>query len=220
MIRLAVSVEGQTEEEFVNRVLSQHLLAHSVAAIPILLGKARTGVGGGNVSRKRLVSEMVHLCNSFDAVTSLVDFYGFGKKEDATVEQLESQLREDIQMKVGTARRGIVPYVQKHEFEGLLFSDTSILSVVTDAPAAATQEFGAIRAAFPNPEDINDNRDTAPSRRIVDLAPKYRKRLHGPLITEQIGLEKIRAECPRFNTWLGVLETLNDRLAEGRRYSR
>ena len=81
MIRLAVSVEGQTEEEFVNSLLADHLQSRQVAPTPILLGRGRRpGVGGGNVSAPRLASEMAHLCHSFDVVTSLVDFYGFRDK--------------------------------------------------------------------------------------------------------------------------------------------
>ena len=81
MIRLAISVEGQTEEEFVKRVLAEHLRRIEVEPTPILLGRARVGgAGGGNVSIERLVSDMLHLQRSFDAVTSLVDFYGFSDK--------------------------------------------------------------------------------------------------------------------------------------------
>lgn len=76
MIRLAVSVEGRTEEEFVKMVLSDHLREHGVEPVPILLGKARGGFGGGNVSVERLTSEMRDLYRSFDAVTSLVDHLG------------------------------------------------------------------------------------------------------------------------------------------------
>ena len=56
MIRLAVSVEGQTEEEFVKKVLAAHLSQCAVAVYPILLGRARnSGAGGGNVTVERLV---------------------------------------------------------------------------------------------------------------------------------------------------------------------
>ena len=77
MTRLAVSVEGQTEEEFVKQVLAEHLRARRVESTPILLGRARGRPGGGNVSSDRLVADMAVLYYSFDAVTSLVDFYGF-----------------------------------------------------------------------------------------------------------------------------------------------
>ena len=81
MIRLAVSVEGQAEEEFVNESLAPHLRGSDVYATPVLIGRARPRVrGGGNVAIERLAKEMRHLSRSFDAVTSLVDFYGFRGK--------------------------------------------------------------------------------------------------------------------------------------------
>ena len=93
MIRLAVSVEGQTEEAFVKDVLADLLRQSEVEPFPILFGRARSkGHGGGNVSVQRLVSEMVILRHSHDAVTSLVDFYGFRDREEATVEALEERL--------------------------------------------------------------------------------------------------------------------------------
>ena len=75
MIRLAITVEGRTEEEFVKTVLLGHLRPMAVEIQPILIGRARnTDQGGGNVTIDLLASEMTSLYGSFDAVTSLVDF--------------------------------------------------------------------------------------------------------------------------------------------------
>ena len=91
MIRLAISVEGQTEEEFVNRVLADHLGPKGVAPQPILLGG-----GGGDVTVERLASDMAKLYWSFEFVTSLVDFYGFRGKGSATPDELEKIIDERI----------------------------------------------------------------------------------------------------------------------------
>ncbi len=136
---------------------------------------------------------MAYLSRSFDAVTSLVDFYGFRGKCGNTVDELEHLVRRDIERIVGANGNRIVPYVQRHEFEGLLFSDAGASSVFVDVSPGTARTFGSIRAAFQSPEDINDNMATAPSRHIADTVPQYRKRLHGPLIAEETGLEKIRA---------------------------
>ena len=62
MIRLAISVAGQTEEEFAKGVLTTHLRSHGIETQPVLVGRARSRVaGGGNVSVGRLASEMGHL---------------------------------------------------------------------------------------------------------------------------------------------------------------
>ena len=39
MIRLAIVVEGQTEEEFVNKVLASHLRTRAVEPTPVLVGR-------------------------------------------------------------------------------------------------------------------------------------------------------------------------------------
>ena len=210
MIRLAVSVEGQTEEEFVKRVLAGHLRDRRVESTPILLGRARGKSGGGNVSSDRLVPEMVCLLHSFDAVTSLVDFYGFRNKGNRSIDDLEAHLRRKIAKKTGSDRdtRMVVPYLQRHEFEGLLFSNVEVFERQVSFPSGCRGKLQAVREQFATPEDINDHSQTAPSKRIAEVIRTYRKPLHGPLLAEEIGLDRIRAECPRFNAWVMRLESL------------
>lgn len=207
MIRLAVSVEGRTEVEFVKYVLAGHLRTTEVEPQPVLLGNARSGGGGGDVSVERLVSDMVNLDWSFDAVTSLVDFYGFRDKGDWTVEELEEHLAREIEARVSDARR-MIPYVQKHEFEGLLFSDTAAFGAIGPAADQGIEALAAVRERFETPEDINDDPDTAPSRRIKRAIPAYDKTAHGPEVARATGLPTIRAQCPRFDAWMMRLERL------------
>ena len=214
LIRLAISVEGQTEEEFVKSILTPHLRGMLVTPTAIQLGRARSGSGGGDVSVERLSSEMAALYYNFDAVTSLVDFYGFRGKGDRTVEELEELLAGEIQHKVSGQwdRRRVIPYVQKHEFEGLLFSDVRVFSTLAYATDAVLEELSKVRSMFPSPEDINDNPNTAPSKRISRLLPVYQKVVDGPLIASETGLDTIRSECPRFCAWLAKLESLESLL--------
>ena len=206
MIRLAILVEGPTEEEFVKHFLADHLRGREIEPIPILLGRARGRSDGGNVSVERLVSEMTHLLRSFDAVTSLVDFYGFRRKEGRTIDELE----EDLRQKLGSLwhPKRVFPYVQRHEFEGLLFSDVSVFAGLVSAPDGSVEALQNIRSQFQTPEDINDNKDTAPSKRIKEIIPRYDKKVDAPLLAVEIGLAKIRNECPRFNGWVTSLESL------------
>ena len=69
-------------------------------------------------------------------------------------------------------------------------------------------ELRNIRSRFPTPEDINDNVDTAPSKRLEDLIPRYDKVVFGHLVALETGLDRIRAECTRFNEWLTTIESL------------
>lgn len=207
MIRLAISVEGQTEREFVRDVLAGHLRTVDVEPYPILLGNARGRHGGGNVGIDRLVSEMVDLHWNYDAMTSLVDFYGFQDKGDRTVEELEERLIERIEERISDARR-VFPYVQKHEFEALLFSDVAAFKAIGPEADGAVGTLAGIRRQFETPEDIDDDSENAPSKRIARVIPGYKKVLHGPPVALKAGLAKIRAECPRFGAWLTRLEGL------------
>ena len=203
MIRLAISVEGETEEEFVKEVLAVHLRCVGVAAYPISLN--------GNVSIPRLSQRISQLYHTFDSVTSLVDFYGFKRKGSLTPRELEQNLLSEIQAKINRdwdARR-VIPYVQVHEFEALLFSDTTAFpDVITTLSPELLAELTAIRQQFQTPEHINDNPNTSPSHQITAIIPGYNKVVAGPLIAQEIGLPKIRQQCPRFNAWLTSLENL------------
>lgn len=208
MIRLAISAEGATEVEFVKRVLSVHLLYVGVESTPIPLR--------GNISMPRLSQRMSQLYHDFDAVTSLVDFYGFKGKGSLTPRELEQRLLSNIQSEIHRnwdARR-VIPYIQVHEFEALLFSDTTAFpAIVTTLSPELLAELTAIRQQFPTPEHINDNPNTSPSHRITDIIPRYNKVVAGPLIAQEIGLPKIRQQCPRFNAWLTRLENLPQSLS-------
>ncbi len=209
MTRLAIVVEGKTEKEFIGRVLSRHLKGKGIKPTPILPGRGR-GARGGNISVDSIAQEMARLYWHFDMVTSLVDYYGFRDKGTRTVEELEEYLKEKTRHRIPRRwdSRKIFPYVQQHEFEGLLFSDVSAFSTLPDAPTDLQASLHEIRSQFPTPEDINDHQNTAPSRRILRLMPRYRKVANGSVVAEKMGLDVIRAECPRFNIWVKKLESL------------
>ncbi len=213
MIRLGISVEGETEEEFVNRILAGPLRAKKIYPTPILIGRAGEnikGEGGGNVTVARLVEDMAHLYRSFNFVTSLVDFYGFRDKNDKTVEELEEHIHQELKDKIAKKwdETKIFPYVQIHEVEGLLFSKVDVFKILPNVSMKSIRELQKIRSKFETPEDINDSNETAPSKRIKQLIPRYRKRRDSPLLAEEIGLGAIRAECPRFNAWVKRMEAL------------
>ena len=98
-----------------------------------------------------------------------------------------------------------------YEFEGLLFSNVEEFQYVTDGWCSDVKnKLLEARNLFPTPEDINNNRETAPSKRILKIFAngEYSKTEHGPIIASAIGLAKIREECPLFNEWVTRLENL------------
>lgn len=204
MTRLAIVVEGPTEREFVRDILADYLLTRQVYTVPLLLN--------GNVTVTRLASEMAKLIRSFDCVSSLVDFYGFRDKGNATLDELEHCIGEKVNAQINLLedKTRVIPYVQKHEFEGLLFSNVDAFSDVTTASQRQINELRNIRSRFSTPEDINDSYNTAPSKRIAQIIPRYQKVAHGPLIAQSAGFDTIRAECPRFSAWVARLESLGN----------
>jgi hypothetical protein len=105
-----------------------------------------------------------------------------------------------------------IPFVMIHEFETLIFSD----------PAASAQAWGyakveqaitRVRSGFPSPEAINDSKETAPSKQLEQIfsqlgLPAYDKRLHGNIAALEIGIDRLRSECPQFGDWINRLEAL------------
>jgi Domain of unknown function (DUF4276) len=101
--------------------------------------------------------------------------------------------------------RNFLPFLALHEFEAWLFASTEELPrVMTESHKLA--EFAAIRATVRTPEEINERPEFAPSKRIAALFPAYKKTLHGPNTVARIGLDKIRLECPHFDSWMKQLE--------------
>jgi hypothetical protein len=99
-----------------------------------------------------------------------------------------------------------VPYVQLHEFEALLFSDPQSFSIAFPGIGAEVAKLQAIRSAFDTPEHIDEREHFAPSKQILKILPQYDKPVYGPLIAKQIGLARLRKECPHFDAWLARLE--------------
>lgn len=202
MTRVAISVEGSTEEAFVKRLLVDYLAEKDIFVQPFPLG--------GNITIQRVALDMANFSWSFDFVTSLVDFYGFKDKGEKTIEELKREIFDEVVKKIRRSnldQRRIFPYIQQYEFEGLLFSNVESFGPIPGVDEECLANLGQVRQQF-EPEHINDSPTTAPSKRIEALIPTYNKHLHGPLVAGETGLDRIRNECPRFNGWLNRLESL------------
>lgn len=131
MKRVYIVVEGQTEQEFVNSVISPYLQNFGILNVtPILIRTSRTG-RGGMVSYSHLANTIKPLLMSEKndyIVTTFIDFfrlphdmphYGDSMKKSDKIEQIKS-LEEAINVAIGDRR--FFSYIQLHEFEALLFS--------------------------------------------------------------------------------------------------
>ena len=227
MARILVHVEGETEETFVNEVLTPHLLPfkHSVSAR--LLGNARQrsrrgGIRGWHTVRDDIIRHLTSDPQCY--ATIMVDYYALpqsgegawpGRAEAglltfaAKALTIQDALLADMvsRMNPNFNANRFIPYIIMHEFEGLLFSNCQRFAKGIAKPEL-TASFQAIRDDFHTPEEINDSPVTAPSKRVEALVPGYQKPLYGNLAILEIGLDTILNECPLFRQWIRKMEAL------------
>ena len=221
MIRIHVICEGQTEESFVQNVLNEYFENREIFLYPSLLGIS--GHKGGVVNYKRVFTDIKnHLNDTHSYVTTFFDFYGIDRNFPGYAqaanesdyknryEIITKSLYEKIcsDLNVNQIPR-LIPYVQMHEFEGLLFSNVKLLAESFGKSPQLIYDC-AIRAEFDSPEEINNSPQTAPSKRIVRAIPEYEKVTHGIIVSRKIGLKQIRAQCALFNQWITHLENLEE----------
>ena len=213
MNRLLVICEGETERLFVEKVLAPYLANLKIDASPSKLKSGPGKQGGGCVTVERLAKNIRNAYGNFDHLTTLVDLYGFQQTHGRDKEMLEAAVLEEVEKRVGGNFnvRKVRPYIQQYEFEGLLFSHIPSFEWVVDAwNEKIERKLRQIQNQFDSPEAINNGRETAPSKRLEKVFGPgvYSKTEHGPLILEDIGLERIKQECPRFKDWLEWMESL------------
>jgi Domain of unknown function (DUF4276) len=221
--RVFALVEGVTEEKLVRSVLQPHLLAHEVLLEPIIVTTRRsasgrkTGRGGG--PWKTWHQELLKLASSqvgpLVRLTTMIDLYGLpqgfpGLNELERISDTRRRVdRAEAFMAADIGDERFIPYVQRHEIEALVFVGLDRLRVLLDQ-RRDLQGLETLMAEVHGvePEDIDDGRTTAPSKRLCRHIPSYRKNLHGPLVFEDVGLAMLRARCPRFHAWVSTLEAL------------
>ncbi|MCK4920645.1 MAG: DUF4276 family protein [Bacteroidales bacterium] len=214
MIRIIIIGEGPTEQGFCNDVLQSVFNAQDKYIETPKIKKSQGGIVHWSNLKKQIE---LHLKNTSVYVTTFLDYYGikskheFPKWEEAKaivnkserITFLEQAMLEDIDESV---RYRFIPYLQLHEFEGLLFSDISVIEEYFDDDEFNDHDY-LIKtdSTFDNPENINDGKKTAPSKRLDRIIEEYSKVVYGSLLAQEIGLDKIREKCPRFNTWIEKL---------------
>ena len=186
---------------------------------PIILNKP--GERGGDIKFVRAQRDIgSYLKQRADTwITLLVDYYGIkadwpgyaeAKQQQKHIQKaaiMNGKTAEEVQRLFPEQNRGVrfIPYVSMHEFESLYFSDPACLAFEIGVPQNNIDE---ILLECGEPENINDNRATAPSKRLQTLSRRFKKTTSGIEIAKKIGIPKMRAACPLFNDWLTRLETL------------
>ena len=210
MKKIIIIVEGQTEVEFFKRIVFPYL--HRFGITEFIAYPAQTSIGykGGN-RYPYIRNEIQKILKRYDnqvVVSTFFDYYGLHSsfpdmvksKSKPQIEESVKALEDAIFKDLNDER--VLPYIQLHEFEALLFSSPAGFELYHPEVSA---EINQIMEQYSNPEYINDHPDTAPSKRILQLINNYNKVVEGVEIAEIIGMDIILEKCARFRQWLETL---------------
>jgi hypothetical protein len=208
MKRLVFIVEGDTEIILVQKLIVPYLIKlgfrNSMHAQTIVTNR-RQHKKGGVSSYGKFKNEVTRtLAQGNVIITSIIDFFRLpadfpGFTMDSTkIEQIERAIQDDF-----ANNTDFIPYIQRHELEALMFSSRAGFELVIDDDGKL-QQIDAILKQYPNPEDINNHPDTAPSKRLQKIF-NYDKTSDGELIFDMIGMDSILEKCPRFAEWINKI---------------
>lgn len=212
MPRLIFIVEGDCEQRFINEHLVSYL-SLKFPGVPMHAQKITTNrkknVKGGNVNYELLKNEVRRtFAQGGVLITTFLDFFrlptdypGFSV-DVKQIGKIEDAIRVDCAAIIPQA--SFLPYIQKHEFETLLFANPAGFINVVDS----TEMSGIMNVLkqFSTPEDINGSPKTAPSKRLLSIF-NYKKVADSALVMKDVDIDTLRSQCPRFDAWVGRLET-------------
>lgn len=208
MKRLVFIVEGDTEVLFVDKVIIPYLHTmgfYNPMHCQTIITNRKQHKKGGIGSYGKFTNEVKRtLAQGNVIVTTLIDFYGlpsdFPKfSHDASqIPFIENAIRQDFDN-----NNLFIPYIQKHELETLIFAHYEALELVIDSD----QRYDLIKeivSQFPNPEDINNSKETAPSKRLKFIF-EYDKVADGNILFDLIEMTVILGKCPNFKNWIDLI---------------
>lgn len=215
MKRLIIICEGPTEQAFCNDILRDHFLPKGILLDAPTIKHSNGGIVAWETLKKQIIT---HLNEGNCIVSLFVDYYrirdsynfpGWMNSKSITdiydrMRYLFEQMSLDIDINL---RSRFIPYIQLHEFEGLLFSD---ISVFPNNFTKDELDFSLLETAVKSahtPEEINNGPNTAPSERLKRAIKGYDKIVYGSCLASDIGLKTIREKCVLFNEWIEKLET-------------
>ena len=219
-----VVTEGQTETNFVNKILNPYFCGSDKFLIPTtVLTKADEQKGrmykGGLVdyakARLTIRNNLAYTNKQNVYVTTMFDLYALPRD---TPGMIEADKISDPYEKVAVLEKSMLnfekelrkpvfhPYIQLHEFEALLFSNLDLLAI--EYFEYDIQPLKDCLEKKKNPELINDGRETAPSKRILKCIPDYDKVTSGISVLEKIGLPALCCKCKHFSEWIDWIQEL------------
>jgi hypothetical protein len=221
MRAIYIICEGQTEEEFVIRTLRPFFSMHQIYDVRPILMSTSKGHKGGDIKYDRLKFNIHELLKrELDIiVTTFIDFFKLkndfpefeAAKQKSNKYERVTFLEHALAKAINNPR--FIPYIQLHEFEGLLFSSKDGFEFLPDIkPSNLSKLLLAVDEKL-NPEELNDGDLTAPSKRLEQLIPGFDKNkpFYGGIIAEVNTIHSILNRCSRFKKWT---ETVIEKFSE------
>lgn len=222
MTRIYVIAEGQSEAAFINKIIAPSLITKQIYIQAILIESSK-GNKGGAISFERFLHFASNLIkqDKKSYISTMFDFYGldtsFPIQEISNISNIEQKaeyiekfMLQAVIEKTQCRPERFIPYIQLHELEGLFFADVEKLCLAEPDWKKYIPQLQEITNNFDSPEHINNNKETAPYKRLEKiLVPKYRKTRHTPIIAKNIGLDTIEKKCEHFHNWLEKLRRIN-----------
>jgi len=218
-VEVMAIVEGKTEQIFVEQILQTYLADKQIYINATQVSKP--GQKGGDVHFDKVKRDLGnHLKQRTDTyITTIIDYYGIKAwpgldhiPPQATPEQIAQTINAATKKEVEKlfsaqqADKRFIPYISVHEFEALLFSDSNILATELGINQA---DIDAVITKYGEPEAINNNPQTAPSKRLDHWSNgKFLKTVTGITIAQKITIPQIREKCRLFDAWLRAFEEL------------
>jgi hypothetical protein len=219
MARIIIICEGQTEKEFCTKVLNPHFSNNGIYLQSPLIKKTMGGIVKWSELRNQI---LLHLKTDPTAfVSTLIDYYGLYEKhgfpdwDNAEAEPNKSKRMDILENAIAgdiddAFKHRFIPYIQLHEFEGLLFNDINVFyEQIPEDELVGKEELKQTFQDYDNPEMINNDKETSPSNRLRRIILGYNKIVYGNILAEAIGIEKLRQKSTRFNNWLTKFEQIS-----------
>lgn len=218
MKRIIIICEGPTEQAFCKTNLQLNLQAKGVYIQTPLIKHSKGGIVKWPILKQQIETHLRVDTSAY--VTTFIDYYGLYSKyqfpnwdvaekisnRNLRMEAIENGMHNDI---AEDLRYRFIPYLQLHEFEGLLFNDINIFyNNIPPDDIVGKVELKQTFADYDNPEMINTNKKTSPSHRLERIIKGYNKVVYGDILAEAIGLDRIRNKSPRFDAWITKIENI------------
>jgi len=187
MKELYAFCEGPTEQGFCKQLLQPHLFPQHEGKIhPIKIAhskshgkETRGGVGSYQAMSRDIMNTLKRRSERNVFFTTMIDLYALPKdfpgkhalhRNPANPTPYVKALEEAFDKDVGDPR--IIPYLQLHEYETMLFANPETFLREFDNCHHAIQQLKVIAENASSIESIDDGPTTAPSKRIIKLIPE------------------------------------------------